>query len=875
MNLYDIMVVGVVNETHADGIYNPESLRRIHELADFAATLRWSDDEGQHGVIDVDLMAPSTVDDISQNGPGSISFSWLMPHPPESRDQALAIRDKIKRLPLMDSTLASGDDKAIALYLPLKAKDDSYRVYQSLLEYLDTHPTGEDQFHITGLPVAEDSFGVEMFIQMAISAPAAMLVIFLLLYFFFRNLTLVYAPMIVAMVSVMITMSLLVISGQTVHIMSSMIPIFIMPIAVLDSVHILSEFFDYYPRLRSRRLTMEHVMRELFAPMFYTSITTTIGFASLALVPIPPVQVFGIFVAIGVALAWLVSISFIPAYVFLVRREKIDVIATDRQKEESGLPSMLSCRVIESLQSIREVSLKHCGKISLLSLLLVIGFIYGISRIVVNDNPIRWFHEDHPIYVADQVLNEHFAGTYMAYIGFKGAEITPGTLNEQWLAQVESISTESEMMSELSQPTEANSHGALLKILEDRVESILDRDDLSDDELSKAESLLDWIDEMYQKHQFFKQPQWLNYLDGLQQHLLTTGVVGKTVALTDFVKTVNRELHSADEAYYRIPDSSRAVAQTLLTYQNSHRPQDIWRFVTSDYRQGIIWLLMNSGDNIDMSTVVKAAEDYLQANPPPISVDMEWFGLNYINVVWQQKMVDGMMYSILGSYLAVMLIMLYLLRSIWWAMLAMLPLTVTMLVIYGALGLAGKAYDMPVAVLSALAIGLAIDFAIHFAVRLRHLYSRNNSWHESLRAFYNEPARAIIRNMMVVAIGFTPLLLAPLVPYNTVGYLIATILLVSGIVTLVIIPAIFGLAHPFLFPQHDRRRTTVFGKKEGLMTALMLSAMAMVVMSPQWPLSIENMPIYALIIGLSLFIGIRRGWARDRRAQLMQKKEVN
>lgn len=36
---------------------------------------------------------------------------------------------------------------------------------------------------------------------------------------------------------------------------------------------------------------------------------------------------------------------------------------------------------------------------------------YGISKINVNDNPIKWFAESHPIRVADRVLNEHFGGT--------------------------------------------------------------------------------------------------------------------------------------------------------------------------------------------------------------------------------------------------------------------------------------------------------------------------------------------------------------------------------------------------------------------------------------------------------------------------------
>jgi predicted RND superfamily exporter protein len=45
-------------------------------------------------------------------------------------------------------------------------------------------------------------------------------------------------------------------------------------------------------------------MDNLFMPMLYTSLTSAAGFASLALTPIPPVQVFGVFVALGVMAAW-------------------------------------------------------------------------------------------------------------------------------------------------------------------------------------------------------------------------------------------------------------------------------------------------------------------------------------------------------------------------------------------------------------------------------------------------------------------------------------------------------------------------------------------------------------------------------------------
>ena len=40
----------------------------------------------------------------------------------------------------------------------------------------------------------------------------------------------------------------------------------------------------------------------------------------------------------------------------------------------------------------------------------------GLLQIQINDNPVRWFKEQHRIRVADKVLNEHFAGTYDAFL---------------------------------------------------------------------------------------------------------------------------------------------------------------------------------------------------------------------------------------------------------------------------------------------------------------------------------------------------------------------------------------------------------------------------------------------------------------------------
>jgi hypothetical protein len=212
-----------------------------------------------------------------------------------------------------------------------------------------------------------------------------------------------------------------------------------------------------------------------------------------------------------------------------------------------------------------------------------------------------------------------------------------------------------------------------------------------------------------------------------------------------------------------------------------------------------IWLQLTSGDNKDMEKVVRAVDRFFKDNAPPVSMTCNWAGLTYINTVWQDKMVWGMLQSFTGSFLIVFIMMAILFRSPLWGLVCIIPLLITIVIIYGIIGLVGKDYDMPVAVLSALTLGMAVDFAIHFLERARVSYAESGSWKLSAGAMFGEPARAISRNVLVIAIGFLPLLAAPLVPYKTVGIFLCAIMGLSGAVTLLVLPAVLKLAERSLF----------------------------------------------------------------------------
>jgi len=701
-SIYDFIAVGVVDEK---GAFNKQLLTDVYRIMEEVAEI--------DGVIADDILAPSMVDDIKQTD-GILTVKTLLKKEPQSDEEARYILGRIKDNPILKGKLASDDGKAIAMFIPIEAKNMSHRIAGEIQEIIDRLSHGEEYF-IAGLPVAEDSFGAEMFKQMAVSAPLAGLIIFLLMLLFFRNFKIVLAPMIVAVVSVIWTMGLLIFTGHTVHIMSSMIPIFLIPIAVLNSIHIISEFHDRYQKYKHKKTTIRNTISELFIPILFTTITTIVGFLSLALTPIPPVKVFGIFVAFGILVAWFLSITFNPAFAVLISDKALRNFG--KTKDEHGPLS----RIMHVFRNFNRRYYK--GVIFGAGVVVVVAAI-GLSMIVVNDNPVKWFKQNHPLRVADRILNQHLAGTYMNYLVFDGLE-------------------------------------------EDAM----------------------------------KNPEVLRYIESMQRHLEKNKIVGATTGVTDIVKKIRYELYNADPAKFALPDNREEVAQDLFLFEISGgNPEDLFKFITEDYAKANLWVQLKEGDNQSVVSVIDNAKNYLAENPPPVAMDVNWAGLPYINVVWQEKMVGGMRSALLSSFAVVFIMMIFLFRSPLLGFISMLPLSITIMAIYGAIGFIGKPYDMPVAVLSSLTLGLSIDFAIHFIKRTKYIHERTGDFKQTYPEIFESLGRAISRNVLVIAIGFIPMFFSSLVPYITVGSFFFAIMMVSGAVTMLLLPSIFIMLRKRLLP---------------------------------------------------------------------------
>ncbi|MEK7408379.1 MAG: MMPL family transporter [Acidobacteriota bacterium] len=290
-----------------------------------------------------------------------------------------------------------------------------------------------------------------------------------------------------------------------------------------------------------------------------------------------------------------------------------------------------------------------------------------------------------------------------------------------------------------------------------------------------------------------REPQMLRAIERLQRELEKDPLVGKTFSVVDYVKRINRVLHNDDPAFERVPDSAAEVAQYLFLFSMSAKPGDLNNVVDYPFQKANVWLHLKSWDAGVMRSVIQRAGRHLETDPLPGRATLRPAGIAYFNLVWNDEVLWGMLTSFLAGLALVLLLLVLETRSLRWGLLSFLPLLFTIAVIYGAVGLVGKDFDMPVAVLSTLSLGLAVDFAIHFVGRFQQRHRECSAVEDSLIWTVARPGKGIFRNAILFALGFLVMVFADLTPYITVGVLMAAIMMLSSLASVIYLPVLIKL----------------------------------------------------------------------------------
>ncbi len=314
-----------------------------------------------------------------------------------------------------------------------------------------------------------------------------------------------------------------------------------------------------------------------------------------------------------------------------------------------------------------------------------------------------------------------------------------------------------------------------------------------------------YIEVSSREPEFFKTPEGLRTLEALQQRLERLPVVGKTFSMADYMKRINRVLHGDDPKWETLPRDGEAIGQYLFIFSGSARASDLNAVVDPSLQKANVTVQLRSWDASAMRQVLGVLKEVRASAPAGLTFAPA--GTAYFNLVWNDEVLWDMVRGFLLALVAVFVLLVLNFRSFRWAAVGYVPLLLTVLIIYGVIGWTGKDFDMPIAVLSCLSLGMAVDFSIHFIGRFRERLRSaapggarpdDGTVTEALLWTAARPGRGILRNALLFAGAFSVMLFAPLTPYVTVGAFIVAMMLMSALLTLLLLPALIIVLRPWL-----------------------------------------------------------------------------
>ncbi len=262
--------------------------------------------------------------------------------------------------------------------------------------------------------------------------------------------------------------------------------------------------------------------------------------------------------------------------------------------------------------------------------------------------------------------------------------------------------------------------------------------------------------------------------------------VTKVLSFDDVIKKINQEMNGGDEKYYAIPASRDLIDQYLLVFTG-----DVSNVLSSDHDKLRVSLTMKrvSSDKVDevkRYCLGYFPKDFLERNHLQIQIS----GSADLYDVANTLLVDGMLKSIALCTVVVFILLVLVLRDARMSLIAMVPIFVTILLNFGLMGALGIPLNIATALVSSVAIGIGVDYSIHFITWYRNELRAAPDIGLALTNTIDRKGRAILYNMFVIFGGFLVLGLSNFVPLVQFGLLVAACMLFSAVGALAIVPAI-------------------------------------------------------------------------------------
>ena len=606
--------------------------------------------------------------------------------------------------------------------------------HQNIVEIREIIKSFEDigKIHLGGIPMIADDMMTFIKSDIVVFGLGVFLFIILTLWYVFRNLVWIIIPISSCFFSVIIMMGFLGIMNWKVTVISSNFIALMLILTMAMNIHMSTRFLQLRTKFPNSSLLeiITQTTEKMVWPIIYTVLTTMCAFMSLIFSEIKPIIDFGLMMSFGLFTSFIVTFTLLPTLLNLFDYQKVNV----EEKSFSSFTDMLS-----------KFSINNFKLITLISVLLIILSVFGISKLKVENSFINYFSKDTEIYKGMKLIDEKLGGTTPLNVVLKFDKPGDDIVNED----------------------------------EDEFEDWGEEGDESDQ--SKYWFTKDKIDRIKNVHM---------YLESLDY-------VGKVLSFYSIIEIAtklnnDKELGTLEMGvlYSKLPATiKKEIVDPYISVE--------------DNEARINLRIKDSSVNLRRNQLINKINTELKSE---VGLNEKDFKLGGVLILFNnllQSLFKSQILTLGLVMIGIFLMFLILFRNLKISLIGVIPNFIAAFAILGLIGLLNIPLDMMTITIAAITIGIAVDNSIHYIYRFIEEYKIDKDYNEVVKTCHTTVGIAILNTSITIVFGFSILILSNFIPTIYFGIFTGIAMLLAMLLVLTLLPSLIILIKPFGFKIND------------------------------------------------------------------------
>ena len=888
-----MMVLGISLETSGETILTPEYIKIVQDITEQIGSVDYV--ESIDSIANMDFIV---ADD------GSLKASSILgdDYAGTAEDMAAIKGRLIDWQEMYNRVIITDDGKTTQLMITLEPKDENGNMLNSkrqmkalhdIQKICETALEGSDlEVRYFGDPVLSDNGYTFMVSDLLLLIPFVALVVLLSLYFSFHTWSGTLLPLITVLMATVWSVGIMCMMGVTFTIIGSVIPVCLVACGSAYGIHVLTHYYIGLDKIEGEMTKEKHAgaiefgLKDVWVAVVLAGVTTVAGFISNITSPIMPLKSFSVFAAAGVVFSLLLSITFIPAMLYIMPLKKIGKHRSSKNHISAKIRMKLEKQLVrrggkssEEATGSTLYAFYHFFSgtkprlIVSTVIVLIVGFV-GFKMLVVDTALVNYFPPDSKFRQDISYVDEHLAGSNTLYLLVSGEE------KEAAEDESASSSADAAQLDSIASDFDFGNASDTASASADSIASDFDFGDSAASDFSFGESASSDFDfgdfasagseasaasestEAPKEYYMLTNPEILKAVDGMQEYLLERHPgIGKMVSFTTFIKRMNQVmnapvddeklastmtiqqglelLHSAyiaaggkkaviadvvDElekqlnfngaAYYEIPYdvakypvASREELGDLVTqYLYLLSSEQIQRFANNMTMPTAIrtQVQLRTHSTDETEAIIKDAHAYAEKHFPQ-GYRLDATGNGEMEYTMTKMVVDSQSVSIALSLAMVFLIISISFKSPLAGVIGAIPLAMTILLNFMVMGYFGIALDLCTSIIASVAIGVGIDYTIHFMETYRSERAKTDVLEVVTKNTFKTSGKGILTNAIAVGLGFCVLLFSRFIILRYIGALVAVVMFTSSTLAMTVIPGILNAFDPkFMWSKEEK-----------------------------------------------------------------------